>query len=245
MKDFFKNYHGYVSTVITTAAFVIGIFFKSEAAAFAALLIYAVGITWLVIAVYRLFSKSMSMRSKNGFYRMATTCVFRTDDGVNAEFELRRFIQCKTAFMSSVKHFFKWEGDSYPVVTSNGNVLEPSRNPDTGEFDHVVIPIGRNLCYNECAVVSVSFRSSYADVKPVYFFKVTEQVGAIDMKVLLGHRRDDEAVPDAVLYRKRFGASTDLPYDEWRKVSFNRKFKMFEISFSPEVGYIYKFEWTK
>lgn len=245
MKDFFKNYIGYVSAVITTVAFIIGIFSKSEAAAFAALLMYAVGLTWLVIAVYRLFSKSMSVRSKNGFCRMATTCVFRTDDGVKAEFELRRFIQCKTAFMSSIKHFFKWEGASYPDVTSNGLALEPSRNPDTGEFDHVVVPIGRNLCYNECAVVSVSFRSSYADVKPVYFFKVTEQVGSIEMKVMLGHKRDDENVPDAVLYSKRFGASMDLQYSEWKKVSFNRKFKMYEISFTPEVGYIYKFEWTK
>lgn len=244
MKDFFKNNIGYVSAVVTIVAFIIGIFFKSEAAAIAALSMYAAGLTWLVISIYRLFSKSMSMRSKEGFCRMATTCVFRTEDGVKAEFELRRFIQCKTAFMSSIKHFFKWEGSGYPQVVSNGTVLEPTRNPDSGEFDHVVIPIGKNLCYNECEVVPVSFKSSYADVKPVYFFKVTEQIGTIEIKVMLGHK-EGEDIPDAILYRKRFAACTDVPYEEWHRESFNRKFRMYETSFTPEVGYIYKFEWTK
>ena len=93
MKEFFKNYIGYVSAILTVVAFIIELLFQSKRAAIAALLVYSIGLTWLVVAVYRLFSKSMRMRSKDGFCRMAATSIFRTDDG---KFLSRTLIQTNT-----------------------------------------------------------------------------------------------------------------------------------------------------
>lgn len=242
MKDFLKSHLESISAVLTIAVFIVDKIFSSEQSAVAALCVYSVCVTVFMVSLYRLFSKSMKERCKNGFSRMATTCVFRTEDGVNAEFELRRFIQCKKAFMSSIKHDFKWEGDGSPDISSNGVRLNACVNADSNDFDYVVVPIGKNLYYNECAVVPISFKSSYADVKTEYFFKAVEYVGTIDFKIMLGHKHE---APEAVLYRKKFGSVLDNPYKQIGKVNFNKTFRMYEISFTPEVGYIYKIEWEK
>lgn len=242
MHDFIKSHLGYVSAVVTIAAFVIDKAFSSLYSAIAALSVYSLGVTVLMISIYRLFSKSMSARSKHGFCRMATTCIFRTNDGVHAEFEFRRFIQCKTAFMSCIRHDFKWNGSGEPEIRSDGNVLKPTMNADSGEFDHVIVPIGKNLYYNECAVVSDTFESSYSNINPMFCLKIDEPVGSIDFKIMLGHKSE---APEAVLYKKKFGSKVDMPYVRIDSACFNKTFKMYEISFTPEVGYIYKLEWQK
>lgn len=242
MKDFFKNNIGYVSAVITTVAFIIGIFFNSEAAAIAALSMYAAGLTWLVISIYRLFSKSMSMRSRDGFCRMAATSIFRTDNGVDGVFEFRRYIQSKTPFLSSVKHDFKWKGAGTPVISSCGTTLLPVANPDPNEYDHVIIPLGKTLCYNECAVVSVQFKGTYADCMPVMRHKVDEPVGPIEFKVMLGHKKK---APDAVLFRKKTGTKVDCEYEVVTNIPFNAAFKMYDYTVEPELGYVYKMVWEK
>lgn len=240
MKEFFKNYHGYVSTFLTVVAFVIELLSKSKAATIVALLVYAVGITWLVVAVYRLFSKSMKMRSRDGFCRMAATSIFRTDDGKTGVFEFRRYIQSKSPFLSSVKHDYKWKGNGEPEISSAGRKLEPVKNPDPNEYDHVIVPLGRNLFYNECAVVSVKFEGAYADCCPLFRHKVEELVGPIEFKVMLGHLQN---AADAILYRKKIGAKVDNDYEEIRHVPFNPAFRMYDYTFEPEAGYVYKLEW--
>ena len=242
MKDFFKNYLGYVSTIITIVAFLIELFTSSKVATIAALSVYCVGISWLVVAVYRLFSKSMAMRSKDGFCRMAATSIFRTDDGKTGVFEFRRYIQSKSPFLSSVKHEFKWKGEGFPSITSGKQSLDPVKNPDPHEYDHVIVPIGKNLYYNECAVVSVTFEGNYCDCCPILRHKIDEPVGPIELKVMLGHKQD---AADAILYRKKIEAKVEGEYEVYRKVPFNKVFKTFNYSFDPEVGYVYKFEWEK
>ena len=241
MKDSVKNNVGFAAAVVTIVAFVVELIFSSETSAFIALAIYAAGLTWFVIAVYRLFSKSMEMRSKDGFCRMAATSIFIADENGNAEFQFFRYIQCKVPLLSSIKHEFKWKGNGYPEITSNGTRLNPSKNGDDDEYDHVLVPIGKTLYYNECAVVPIFFKSVRSDVQPVMRHKVEEPIGPIQFKVMLGYK---DSAPDAVLYRKKIGTKIEREYEIVKHVPFNKTFKMFECVLDPEVGYVYKFEWT-
>ena len=242
MKEFFKNYIGYVSAILTVVAFIIELLFQSKRAAIAALLVYSIGLTWLVVAVYRLFSKSMRMRSKDGFCRMAATSIFRTDDGKFGVFEFRRYIQSKSPFLSSVKHDFKWKGTGVPEISSGGRSLNPIKNPDPNEYDHVVVPLGKILYYNECSVVAVQFKGTYKDCSPVLRHKVEEPVGPIEFKVMLGHKKKAN---EAKLYRKKIGANVDNEYDLIKRIPFNEKFKMYDYTIEPDVGFVYKLEWDR
>lgn len=242
MIGFFKAHIGFLSAIVTIAAFVIDKVFDSKTSAIIALLVYSVGVSALMASIYRLFSKSMSARSKDGFCRMATTCIFRTEDGKNARFECRRFIQSKSAFLTSIKHDFKWRGTGSYIIESGGSKLTPTCSADSGEFDHVIVPIGKNLYYNECDVVEVSFLSDYANIKPVFTQKIEQPIGTLEFKVMLGHKDDAGEIS---LYRKPIKSSVDKEYDVVSKLSFNKTFRMYEYSFTPEVGYIYKLEWQK
>lgn len=242
MKDFFKNYLGYISSLVSIVAFIIELVFESETATIAALSIYAAGLTWLVISVYRLFSKTMEMRSKDGFCRMAATSIFRTDDGKTGVFEFRRYIQSKSPFLSSVKHEYKWKGNGMPKITSAGSLLDPVCNKDPNEYDHVIVPLGKNLYYNECSVVTVMFEGDYCDCCPVLRHKIEEPVGPIEFKVMLGHKKK---APDAILYRKKIGTKVDNEYEAIKHVQFNTAFRTYDYMLNPEVGYVYKLEWAK
>ena len=69
-----------------------------------------------------------------------------------------------------------------------------------------------------------------------------EPVGPIEFKVMLGHKKKAN---EAKLYRKKIGANVDNEYDLIKRIPFNEKFKMYDYTIEPDVGFVYKLEWDR
>lgn len=240
--DFVKRHVELSAAIVTIVAFVIDKVFNSLWGAVAALAVYSVAVTLLVYFVYRLFAHSMKCRFKDGYSRLSTIGVFKSEDGQNGSFEFVSCIQCKTAILSKVNHKFKWKGQNTPQIESLGKTYQAKTSTNKEEYDVVEIPIGKDLCYNECAVTTVAFKGSYSECCSVLIYKAEEPIGRVEFRVMLGFKSKS---PDAILYRKKIASSVDCEFDEVKKVPFNSHFRMHEISFVPEVGYLYKLEWQK
>lgn len=242
MKSFFENHVQYISAIITIVAFVVDKVFTSKWAAIAALLVYSVAVTVLMVSIYRTFEKSMKSRTSKGYQKLAATSIFRSDDKVNACFEMRRYIQCKSTVLKTVTHDFKWKGSGSPVIKYYGKVLDPIFNREKEEYDSVEIPLNRELVYNESAIVPIKFESSYSDAEKVITHKVEEPIDSIDFKIMLGFKNNDGV---ATLYKKKIGAKVECDFERVATINFNRNFRMYEYTLYPEIGYLYKIVWEE
>lgn len=248
---FLKTYTGaiwsFIASVCSIASLVL-LFINNKTACIIALAIFSVGLLILLYGIIRGINKMIIDNNADSYKRIASFCVFQSNDGVKSTFELFRMIQCKRLFLMDIPYNFKWTGSKQPILSSRSQeITNVKYNPDKDQWDEATIKFPQPLKYNECTVVNVRTDNDDPEkiAKPYLSSKLEAPIDVLGFRVLLSYKPDDFNTP-AQLKRKKIEAAIDGEYEMLGSVSFDKVHKLYyHCLINPEPGYIYKIEWEK
>ncbi|HOZ68690.1 MAG TPA: hypothetical protein PK328_04985 [Chitinophagaceae bacterium] len=215
-------------------------------------IIISLSLFWLIVVILFLrilwvINRYIIAKNPDEILRTSTFITYRTNDGVNIEFETYRHIQSKRLILYEFDHGFKWSGSKLPTFESKLQDVASVTQSAPGQWDKAVLLFKKPLLYNESAMVHFLAKMNDADGKslPYVEVKVVQSIDVIWFRIVLRHK----IMPynkTATLKRKSANSVTNAEYEILEAVPFDQVSMSYEYPLiTPTPGYYYRIDFEK
>jgi hypothetical protein len=204
----------------------------------------------ILVILYKLLhtlNSYLKCGTENGYTTDSTYVRYSTRDGINIEYEVYKYIQCKKLLMTKIKYGYHWSGSQEPLITSDIQEVGDIVKSENGTYDSVFLKYKNPLKYNECETVHTKMILDDSDgtSKPYIESRITIPLKLLRWKVEL-HHKDEGYKGRAVFKRKKIGDDFNHNYEDIKTIAFDPVSKSYDHSMPwPEPGYFYRIDWEK
>lgn len=241
LKAYYFGYFSLLVNLITLGGFIV-IFTKEAYAVIISLITLVLFLLVILIRFLLIVRTFLLFKSEDGLHKFATYVRYSTVDGNIVDYEIHKYIQCKTFMIDKVKHRYHWTGSKKPVISSDlQHVVKTVENQ--GSYDEIYLEFKKPLVYNDFCVTHVRMKIDDSDQhgKKYISIKITEPVQLlsfrIDLKHLVSYKNARVTKSKANLPYPPDELITDIPFDQ-----STRSYEY--IINNPDFGYHYKIDWS-
>lgn len=237
---------GYFSFIASLASIVglLYVVFTDKDKTIIALVCLILFLLALLFIVFNFLNNSLKSNSENGFYKFATYVKYSTDDSKIINYELHKFIQCKSIIMDEHTHRYYWTGTKKPIISSEFQEFINTTEEGNG-YVNAFFKFKTPLVFNQFGIVHIKMICDDSDQKSKTHVeqKINESVQLLNFRIELKYKKNN-TTQSARILKKLIGSPKEFELID--TTIFDNKSKSYEYSLNyPLIGHIYKIEWDR